>query len=75
MSESLENIKRVKKKYEKQWLRIPRVQAVGIGVTAEGKQGIIISVVRVDESVKQRLPEEIEGVAVELRQGGPFSAQ
>ena len=75
MSKSLEDIRRLKKKYEKEWLRIPRVQAVGVGVTAEGKQGIVISVVRVDESLKQQLPEEIEGVPVELRQGGPFSAQ
>ena len=72
---SVENIKRLKKKYEKEWLRIPQVQAIGIGVTREGKQGIIISVVQVDKTLKQQLPVEVEGVPVELRKSGPFSAQ
>jgi hypothetical protein len=44
MSEPLEKIREVKKKYEKTWLSISGIVAVGIGKTSGGALGIIVSV-------------------------------
>ncbi len=75
MNISLEKLRRVKDKYEKKWMQLPEVQAVGIGHTTEGKPGIIITVSKLDKRVQKRFPSELEGASIELRQGGPFSAK
>jgi len=72
---SSEYIKQVKKKYEKAWMHLPEVQAVGIGITSTGKQGIIVIVKRLNDALKKQLPTEVEGIPVEVQLGGPFLAR
>ena len=74
MNVSIETLRRIKNKYEKEWLNIPGVQAIGIGMNKQGEQSIVVTVSKLDEKLKKRFPAEVEGVPVELREGGPFSA-
>lgn len=75
MSENLEKIRKVKQKYEKTWMALDEVVAVGIGLTAGGKPGIIVSLKSNLAQVKQKIPAEVEGVAVEFQVTGEIVAR
>jgi len=74
MQEEIERIKIVKRKYEKQWLSIDGVIAIGIGFTKNKKTGLIISVKDLNVKVQQSIPNEVEGIPVEINVTGEIKA-
>lgn len=64
----------VKEQYEKEWLAINGVAGIGIGKVDE-RMGIIISVIDDVEIIRKKIPSEIEGVPIEIKQTGAFNAQ
>ncbi len=74
MSEPLEKIREVKKKYEKTWLSISGIVAVGIGKTSGGALGIIVSVKKNTEKYRNKIGPTIEGVSVEVQATGEIKA-
>ena len=75
MMDTLQQIREVKKKYEREWLALPGVAGVGIGPVANGEIGIIISVSEHPEKVREKISERINSVAIEIRETGDFRAQ
>lgn len=74
MSEQEKKAVEVKRNYEKQWLTIRGVVAVGVGIT-EGRPGVIVSVDKSPDSVAKQIPEVVDGVKVVIRQTGEIKAQ
>ena len=74
MCESLEKIREVKKKYEKSWLSISGIVAVGIGKTSGDVLGIIVSVRKNARKYQKRIGQTIEGVPVEIKATGEIKA-
>jgi len=74
MSDSIKKIKKIKQKYEREWLRIEGVVAVGIGNLANGAPGIIVSVKKDAKEIRRQIPETVRGVAVEIRETGEIRA-
>ena len=74
MSEPLEKIREVKKKYEKTWLSISGIVAVGIGKTSGGALGIIVSVKKNTAKYKRRIGQTIEGIPIEIQTTGEIKA-
>jgi hypothetical protein len=72
MESSLERVRRVKRDAEREWLALPGVVAVGIGQDGGGAPVIVVSVEALTESVRESLPPQREGVAVEIRVTGPI---
>lgn len=68
------HIKSLKKRYEKKWLAMPAVQAVGIGLLKDGNSGIIISVEKNNAALQNEIPRSLEGVGIEIRVSGIFKA-
>lgn len=60
--------------HESQWFNIPEVKAVGIGLTTHKNIGIIISVQNNPDKVRTQIPNEIDGVPVEIKTTGTFKA-
>lgn len=75
MRPSLEEIRRVKARREAEWLALDGVVAVGIGRTEERGGGILVSVAELTDALRERIPREVEGVPVELRETGAFRAR
>jgi hypothetical protein len=71
----LEFIRKIKKKYERSWLSIEGVVAVGIGHTTGEVPGIIVSVKENPGRFRQSIPAEVEGVPVEIRETGEIRAR
>jgi hypothetical protein len=69
-----QKIQEIKKKYEQQWLSIQGVVGVGIGILDDKNMGIIVSVVKLESHVTSNIPDEIEGVKIEIRETGEFKA-
>lgn len=67
-------IREIKKKYEEEWLSIQDVVGVGIGILDDENMGIIVSVVKLESHVTSKIPTEIEGVRIEIRETGEFKA-
>ncbi|MBA7548282.1 hypothetical protein ES705_40733 [subsurface metagenome] len=74
MPDQIEKIKDIKKKYEKTWLAIEGVVAVGIGKTSDGNLGIIVSVKENGRKYKQQIVHNIEGVLIEIQETGEIKA-
>ncbi len=74
MSDQIEKIKAVKLKYEKSWLTLEGVIAVGIGKTAAGKTGIIVSVKEDVKKYRRKIADEIEGIPIEIQETGEIKA-
>lgn len=74
MSDLLNKALEIKQQYEKQWLSIDGVVAVGVGMEKE-RPAIIISTDRKPETLTDKLPGSIEGIDVVLRQTGAIKAQ
>jgi hypothetical protein len=64
----------IRERYEKIWMALENVTAVGTGMTSDGRTGIIISMEKDDIVTKNIFPPEIEGVPVELRISGNIDA-
>lgn len=74
MVENQQTIREIKKKYEQQWLAIKEVVGVGIGTLENKEIGIIISVIKLDDTIRKKIPNEVEGVKIEIRESGEFKA-
>ncbi len=68
MSEQIEKIKSIKKKYEKTWLQLDGVVAVGIGKTSDGNLGVIVSVKKNGRKYGEQIADNIEGVPIEIQE-------
>jgi hypothetical protein len=73
MDADLDRARAVKRKYEKRWMSLEGVVGVGIGQTSGGV-GIVVSVARRTEQQANRMPSEINGVPIEIRETGEFRA-
>lgn len=71
---AIAEIRAVKQAHEARWLALPGVVAVGIGRTAGGGNGIIVSVERASGRLRMEIPGEIDGVIVEIRETGALRA-
>jgi len=74
MSDQIEKIRAVKLKYEKSWMALEGIVAVGIGKTSAGKTGIIVSVKEDVKKYRRKIADEIEGVPVEIQETGEIKA-
>ncbi len=74
MIESKEKVMKVKNIYEKIWLELEKVNAVGTGKTRDGRLGLVISLSCDDPATKEIFPGEIEGVPIEFKITGETDA-
>ena len=74
MSVSMDAIRQVKQNHESEWMNLPGVTAVGIGLLGNGNPGIIINVNGEPSTFSEKIPEQIEGVAIEIRKSGEIRA-
>jgi pentose-5-phosphate-3-epimerase len=74
MPNQLEKVKKIKKKYEKIWISIDGVTAVGIGKTSDGGTGLIVSVIEKPEKFRKMIPEKINGISIEIQVTGELRA-
>jgi len=74
MNGDFEKIKKIKQKYQSRWLAIPGVVAVGVGLTKNQKPGIIISVSKKFIEESHLIPDEIEGIPIEIVKTGEIKA-
>jgi len=70
---SLEKAIKVKEKYALELMSIPGVVGVGVGGKEECAK-IIVNVIKLTESLKNEIPEELEGVPVEVVETGVLKA-
>jgi hypothetical protein len=74
MSIQTEKLKKIKKKHEKHWLSIENVIAVGIGLTAKGQVGLIVSVTERTEFMYKKIPSRVDDIPVEIHVSGEIRA-
>lgn len=74
MGESLDRVRAVKQRHEARWLALAGVTAVGIGRGADGDPQIVVSLAAESARIRREIPEEVEGVPVEIRVSGPLRA-
>lgn len=74
MSDPTKKATNVKQRYEREWLTIPGVNAVGVGLV-DNVVGIIISVGKKSDRVRQQIPAEVEGIPVKIQLTGTLRAQ
>lgn len=75
MENEIQHIKNIKKQYEHTLLKVKNVVAVGIGMTSDQRNGIIISVVKESQKTRSKIPNQIEGIPVEVKITGKIKAQ
>jgi hypothetical protein len=73
--EDIERIKSIKRRHEKKLLALDGVVAVGIGALSTGEVGLIVSVRRRVDALREKIPRRIEGTLVEVRESGEIKAQ
>lgn len=74
MPNQLEKVKEIKKKYEKIWINIDGVTAVGIGKTSDGGTGLIVSVIEKPGKIRKMIPDKIKGILIEIQVTGELRA-
>ena len=74
MPNQLEKVKEIKIKYEKTWINIDGVTAVGIGKTSDGGTGLIVSVIEKTEKIRKMIPDKINGISIEIQVTGELRA-
>jgi hypothetical protein len=74
MPDRMDKIKQIKKKHEKSWLSIEDVVAVGIGITSDNKPGIIISVKKQPQIIRQQIPAQIDNIKIDIQETGEIKA-
>lgn len=72
MSSSIQD---VKKQHEAQFLDIPGVVSVGIGLDPEGNQAIIVGLDGSNPEAEAKIPAIIEGYPVVIQKVGSIKAQ
>lgn len=73
-SAPLEEIRAAKRAHEARWLALDDVVAVGIGRLAAGGDGLVVSVRAHTDEVRERVPDSVGGVPVEVRVVGDVRA-
>ncbi|MBC9796901.1 hypothetical protein [Sinomicrobium weinanense] len=68
--DSLKKAMEIKRRYERHWLDISGVTAVGVGQVEQGRTGIIVSVTDDGNHIREQIPSEVEGVTVEIQVSG-----
>jgi len=63
----------VKQRYEKKWLGIRGVTAIGLG-QIDDNIGIIISVDNITEIEQAQIPAQVEGIPIEIKLTGKLRA-
>ena len=74
MSIPVQNVLKVKRKHEQQWLDIQGVVAVGVG-TGESRPAIIVSVERDSEEIRRLIPPLVEDIPVSIKVTGELHAR
>lgn len=72
---TIPELRALKRQYEKHWLKIKGVQAIGIGLTDSGKVGLIVSVEKYSPELRTKIPEKVKGYPVEIRETGKIEAR
>lgn len=75
MTPSLEQVRALKRANEERWLALPGVVGVGIGRGPDGGYRLLVSIDAGNAHSRREIPEEVEGVAVEIRITGPVRAR
>lgn len=70
MPNSIKKVTLLKQRYERDWMAIPGVTAVGIGQVEQRQIGIIISVSIVTDSIRKQIPKQVDGVIVKIQVSG-----
>lgn len=73
--DELERIRTIKRAHQAVWLSMDHVTAVGIGITSSGKPGLIVSVSKDADKVREQIPRSIDGVEVDIQISGELRAQ
>ena len=68
-------LKETKKKYEKNWLKIPCVVSVGIGMNKRGERVIRIGMSLSSDNWPEEIPKNVEGYPVETYYSGKINAR
>jgi len=63
----IEKVKKIKHNNEKDWLAISEVVSVGIGYVQEKELGIIIGVKSKKKSIVKKIPDQIDGIKIEIK--------
>ena len=74
MPDHIMEIINTKKSYEKSWLAMKNVVAVGLGKTSDGSLGIIISVNKNASQIRKKIPSQIEQINIEIQETGEINA-
>lgn len=74
MSATIEKVRKIKKMHEDEWLSIDNVVAVGIGLVSGENVGIVVSVARNPEKIREKIPASIEGIPIEIKETGEIVA-
>lgn len=74
MQDQLEEIRQIKRKHENDWLKIDGIVAVGIGMTASKKMGIIISTKINPKLLTDKIPSVLQGIPIEMQHTGEIKA-
>ncbi len=74
MSAEMAKITDVRRKFEKDWMNIKGVVAVGTGMTSEGFPGIIVSVKKKNKHIMGQIPGHIDDVIIEIQETGEIKA-
>lgn len=64
MQAEVENAKKVKADFEKDWLGLPHVVSIGIGFVDAMKIGIIVGVSKDVDEIRHKIPASIDGVRI-----------
>lgn len=65
----------IKHQYEKDWMSVLGVSAIGVGFVENGKVGIIISIAVKPEEFTHHFPKQIDYIPIELRYSGTIKAK
>lgn len=74
IDDAMEQVLRVKRAREAEWLALEGVAAVGVGLVTDGRPGVVVSVESDTARLRGRIPAEVDGVPVEIRVSGPMRA-
>lgn len=70
MPDPVKKAREVKQRFEREWLAISGVTAVGIGQVGQNRPGIIVSVTSDAEKIRKQIPPDVEGVPVKIQISG-----
>jgi hypothetical protein len=72
MADPLEKARDQKRNHEAQWLGIDGVVAVGISQPDGGTPVIVVSVEADTIDIRRAIPDEVDGVPIQIRVTGPI---